>query len=207
MNAENKDSYQDKRRQAIEDAAYSVLAEKGYKAASMLAIARKAKASNETLYNWYGSKQKLFGSLVEANTINVRARLEDQLEPLNEKPIAEALELLGVLLLKLVTGERAIALNRAAAGDVHDTATLGNTIAQSGKLTILPLVGRLFDNARMAGALAYEDNDHIAEIWVSLLIGDLQIQRVIGVRDELTDEEAMARSKRSAALIEIIFGA
>lgn len=207
MSRDINDSYQDKRRKAIEDAAYAVLAEKGYKAASMLAIARKAKASNETLYNWYGNKQKLFGSLVQANTKSIRDRLSDQRQPLKEMPIGEALELLGVLLLGLVTSQRAIALNRAAAGDVHDTGTLGTTIAESGKQTILPLVSDLFENARQTGALNYDDQDRVAETWISLLIGDLQIQRVIGVCEELSEQQTSARAKRAASFINQLFGA
>lgn len=45
------------RRERIEETAYAVLKESGYKAASLLAIARRASVSNETLYNWYGNKQ------------------------------------------------------------------------------------------------------------------------------------------------------
>ena len=48
------------RQQQIEDAAYEVLEAKGYDGTSMLGIARQARASNETLYNWYGDKQGLF---------------------------------------------------------------------------------------------------------------------------------------------------
>ncbi|WP_404927319.1 TetR/AcrR family transcriptional regulator [Mesorhizobium sp. ORM16] len=55
------------RRERIEEAAYAVLRETGYKSASLLAIAKRASASNETLYNWYGNKQTLFRSLIEAN--------------------------------------------------------------------------------------------------------------------------------------------
>ncbi len=207
MSTETKDTYQDKRRAAIEDAAYSVLAEKGYKAASMLAIARKAKASNETLYNWYGNKQKLFESLVVANAQTVRMRLESSLEQPIDVSFAEMLESLGELLLKLVTGERAIALNRAAAGDVHDTATLGQTIASGGKDAILPLIDQFFEDARASGILNYQDDDQIAEIWISLLIGDLQIRRVIGVQPELAEQQFRARSQRAASLINRLFGA
>ncbi len=198
-------SYQHKRRMAIENAAYKVLADKGYKAASMLAIAREARASNETLYNWYGNKQKLFGSLVEANTRELRARLENQAEPLIDMPIDRALTILGVLLPEVVTGERAIALNRAAAGDVHDTATLGKTIAQAGRQTIVPLVANLFEAARASRKLTFNDDDQIAEIWVSLLIGDLQIQRVIGVRPPLTPKQMQARAEQAASLIARLF--
>ena len=145
-----------------------------------------ARASNETMYNWEGNKQKLFGSLVEANTRELRARLDSQAEPLIDMPIHQALTILGALLLELVTSERAIALNRAAAGDVHDPATLSKTIAQAGRQTIVPLVRNLFEAARSSKKLNFSDDDQIAEIGVSLLIGELQIQRVIGILPPLT---------------------
>ncbi|MEQ8740678.1 MAG: helix-turn-helix domain-containing protein, partial [Hoeflea sp.] len=55
------------RQAQIEQAAYEVLEEKGYAATSMLAIAKRARASNETLYNWYGDKTGLFRALVVRN--------------------------------------------------------------------------------------------------------------------------------------------
>ena len=63
---------QKERRMRIENAAYAVLRDKGYKGTSMLAIAKKAGCSNETLYRWYGNKQTLLASLVVANAEAVR---------------------------------------------------------------------------------------------------------------------------------------
>lgn len=57
------------RRGEILDAAFAVFAEKGFAGATMLAIARRAQASKETLYAWFGNKDKLFEALL-------RARLE-----------------------------------------------------------------------------------------------------------------------------------
>lgn len=60
------------RKDQIERAAYEVLKEKGYAGASMLSIARKARASNETVYNWYGDKAGLFKALVQRNAAEVK---------------------------------------------------------------------------------------------------------------------------------------
>ena len=68
------------RQQQIEDAAYEVLESKGYGGTSMLGIARKARASNETLYNWYGDKQGLFQALVTRNAAEVKDHLEEALQ-------------------------------------------------------------------------------------------------------------------------------
>ena len=52
------------RHEAITKAAYAQLAKNGYDGTSMLSIAKAAKASNETLYRWYGDKQGLFAAMV-----------------------------------------------------------------------------------------------------------------------------------------------
>ena len=57
----------------------SIMEEKGYVGASMLAVAKKAKASNETLYNWYGDKRGLFQALVLRNAEDVKTYLEAEL--------------------------------------------------------------------------------------------------------------------------------
>ncbi|WP_419910177.1 TetR/AcrR family transcriptional regulator [Hoeflea sp.] len=186
---------QAQRRQQIEAAAYEVLAEKGYKAASMLAIAKKASASNETLYNWYGNKQTLFRSMVAENARQAR-QLLNSFEENHDDPL-EAVRQLGPVLLRVVTGEKAVALNRAAVGDVHETGQLGPTIAEAGKRTIAPMLAEVFGRARAEGLLDYDDREDVAQVYISLLIGDLQIERAIGVRSVLDDAEISERSQRA----------
>ncbi|MDF1719658.1 MAG: TetR/AcrR family transcriptional regulator [Minwuia sp.] len=164
------------RQQQIETAAYALLEQKGYAGTSMLAIARKARASNETLYNWYGDKQGLFKALVTRNAAEVKALLEAELAS-DEDPIA-TLQLLGPKLLTLLLGDRAIALNRAAAAD--PSGELGAAISLAGRETVLPLIVRVLENARRKGQLAFEQTPAAAALYMDLLVGDLQIRRVIG---------------------------
>lgn len=188
----------------IEKAAYEILAEKGYKAASMLTIAKRASASNETLYRWYQNKQSLFGSLVKENARETKELLEHSIEA-DADPL-ETLQKFGPLLLRLVTGKKAIALNRAAAGDVFDTGTLGKVIASAGKETVFPLVVQVLEKARRKGQMDFEDAHDAADIYTGLLIGDLQIRRVIGVCKQPTKKEMDARSERAFSLILRLFG-
>ncbi|MDR6267417.1 TetR/AcrR family transcriptional regulator [Roseobacter sp. N2S] len=192
------------RRERIEDAAYAVLQEKGYKGASMLDIAKRAGCSNETLYRWYGNKQTLFASLVTANAAAVKAQIEQSIQ--TDGDTIEELRLLGPQLLDLVTSRRAIALNRAAAGDVYHTGTLGPAIAQGGKDTIAPLVGKLIASGMERQMLQRSDPAEIAAIFIALLIGDTQIQRVIGVIPELTDAQKEDRADRACAVIQKLYG-
>ena len=56
---------QQERRQAILSTALDLLQSQGYTATSMLAIARDAGASKETLYSWFGNREGLFVQLIE----------------------------------------------------------------------------------------------------------------------------------------------
>jgi len=189
---------QAERRARIEDAAYSVLADVGYNSASLLAIARRASASNETLYKWYGNKQGLFRALVASNARDAAEILRTALDE-GHAPL-ETLARLGPVLLRLVTGERAIVLNRAAAGDVSDTGTLGRAIAEAGRGTVRPLLVDLLSRAQQKGLIACEDPQDAAETYFHLLIGDLQIRRVIGAIGELPADEIERRASRAFAL-------
>ena len=70
------------RQQQIEAVAYEVLELKGYSGTSMQGIARKARASNETLYNWYGDKQGLFMALVTRNAEEVKHISKQSCKPI-----------------------------------------------------------------------------------------------------------------------------
>ena len=182
------------RQKQIETAAYALLEQKGYAGTSMLAIARKAKASNETLYNWYGDKHGLFKALVTRNAAEVKALLEAELAT-NPNPI-KTLGLLGPKLLTLLLGDRAIALNRAAAAD--PSGELGAAISQAGRESVLPLIVQVLENAKKAKLLAFDRADQTAGLYMDLLVGDLQIRRVIGRAPAPT--EAFCNDRAETAL-------
>jgi AcrR family transcriptional regulator len=178
------------RKREIEEACLDLLAAHGFEKTSMLAVARRAKASNETLYSWYGDKVGLYAALVNRNAQESAAILEAALAGVDE-PVS-ALRRLGPVLLAMVTGERAIALNRAAAADA--TGTLGRIMSEGGRSRILPLLCATLERVAHEGRLGTMEPIEAAELYVSLLIGDLQIRRAIGALPPLTDEAIARRS-------------
>lgn len=62
------------RRGEILDAAFAVFADKGFGATTMLDIARRAQASKETLYAWFGNKDLLFEELLRTRLERIWAR-------------------------------------------------------------------------------------------------------------------------------------
>ena len=81
----------DERRREILDAAFLEFSKKGYAGASMEAIARRARASKETLYAWFENKETLlntlFASRLDGMASRVVAAAEQDPSPSNVLPI------------------------------------------------------------------------------------------------------------------------
>jgi AcrR family transcriptional regulator len=187
----------DARAREIEVAAYILLEEQAFARVSMQAIARAARASNQTLYRWYGDKIGLFRALIVRNAAQVREVLEDaQAQGMRGCAL---LRVIGPALLTMLLGERAAALNRAAAAD--SSGVLGHALAELGRNAFVPRIGQIMAEARAAGELAEQRNgagvppDELAEMWLALLIGDLQARRVIGAIAPLGADEVARRSE------------
>lgn len=162
------------RARLIEAAAYEVLEEKGFSGMSVQAVAKAAKASNETLYRWYGDKTGLFEALIRGNSNLVR----DALDATAAEAALDSLHRIGPVLLSMLLGDRAVALNKAAAADAGGT--LGRALAQEGRSAIAPRIIAIMEDARIAGHLGGGTAQEMAEVYFSLLIGDLQVRRVTG---------------------------
>ncbi len=191
------------REETIEQAAYRLLAIRGYGGSSMLAIAKEAKASNETLYRWYGDKRGLFRRLVERNAAVTKAALEEALAD-KADPLA-SLEAIAPVLLAMLLGERAIALNRAAAAD--ESGELGAAITEAGRGAIAPLLQSLIRRALASDALSAPSAATATEWLLGLLIGDQQIRRVIGALPPLAPKAIQARAATALAAFRQLCGA
>lgn len=188
------------RKQAIETAAIELLIEAGYDGLSMLSVARRARASNETLYRWYGDKTGLFGALVARNAAVIRERLE--VSTARSPSPAEALKNFGPHLLAVLTGPAAVALNQAAAAD--RTGDLGAALASAGREAILPVLKSLISAAQKDGFLAGLELDNAVELYLSLLLGDLQIRLVTRARPFLSDTEIRSRAVNAWSGLELM---
>ena len=156
-------------------------------------IARRARASNETLYRWYGDKQGLFQALVTRNAEEVKEHLKAELE--TDHDAISILGTLGPKLLDLLTGDRAVALNRAAAAD--SSGELGATLSKAGREAVFPLLEQVLLRARDEGALTFDNTAQAVALYLDLLIGDQQIRRVIGRLPSPSKAFCQDRSERA----------
>ncbi len=195
-----KDDRKAARQIEIETAAYALLAEKGFAGTTMLSIARRARCSNETMYNWYGDKLGLMQAMVARNAEVARKVLT---EAQQDAPPLETLRVFGAVLLGVLQGERPVLLNRAAAAD--GSGELGQALAAAGRESIAPLLSALFARAFDEAALTRREGLDPVEIYLGLLIGDLQIRRVIARAPMLSDAEMTSRAHRAVDLMEELF--
>lgn len=199
-----RDENRARRQDEIEAAAYALLEKKGYAGTSMQGIARQARCSNETLYSWYGDKRGLFTALVTRNAAEVRALLEEDLARGGDA--MAGLERIAPKLLALLLGERAVALNRAAAADAGGE--LGAAISAAGRESVLPLIARTLERAREEGRLRFDAGAEAeaAGLFMDLLAGDLQIRRVIGRAPPPDEAFVAARARQALARLRRLLG-
>lgn len=166
------------RRDQIEAAAHAVLLERGYAGASMLEVARRARASNETLYKWYGDKHGLFAEMVKRNAAKGLERLDQAITGPGD--VETRLTQFAVALLSGILSGSAVELNRAAAAD--PSGQLGRTIGAHGREAVMPRLAAMLSGADIGPGFA--DGAAAAETFITLLVGDLQARRIIGTLPE-----------------------
>src|SRR5918993_3293624 len=191
-------------REVVLDAVVELLVERGYQGTTMAAVAERAGSSKETLYAWFGGKQGLFTALIrrqaEATDQAVAAALDD-----GGADPAATLTAFATNLLRLLLGERSVALNRAALAELGGGRAAGR--APAGELAAVllaqgrhrtgPIVEAYLARLAEAGVLGIDDPAEAFQLLYGLVIRDLQIRVLLG--EPPPAPEALAAQARTAA--------
>jgi AcrR family transcriptional regulator len=192
------------RREEILNVALSVLAERGYRGASMLQIARRAQASKETLYAWFGDKRGLFEELVRWQAERVDAVITPNLERDGDEP-SEVLRGFALELQRLLLGERAVVINRAAISEAASDPTFARILATQGRGSVVLKLERYLEEQRERGHLEFEEAEAAIDAIIGLAIGDQQVRRLLGVLPMPETEQMEARAERAARMFLMLF--
>ncbi|MEQ8438698.1 MAG: TetR/AcrR family transcriptional regulator [Ilumatobacter fluminis] len=180
------------RREAdILDAALELLVDDGTGQLTMLAVAKRAGASKETLYSWFGDRSGLIRALIERNgeraAVAVRAAMDDDGRDPRDVLIDHAAGL-----LRLLTSPGSVALNRAAMDDPE----LAAALLAGGRYRVGPIVEEYLARLDETGRLPIPDPAAAYRLLYGLTIRDVQITVLLG--DEppsdrtIADEAALA---------------
>ena len=192
------------RRDAILDAAAAILQERGYRGTTMLEVACRVSASKETLYAWFGNKSGLFQAVIRRNADTVRTVLEGHLDA--NAPVEEALVDVGRALADLLLGDSAVAINRAAISEARSEPVLARILMETGREATLPFFVQYLEQCRDRNLLDFDEPWEAAETFLGLLLGDMQIRRLLGVVDAPEIGDIEERAKRAAIKFLRLFG-
>ena len=193
------------RREEILEVALSVLAERGYRGASMREVAVRSRASKETLYAWFGNKRGLFEELVRWQAQQVDAVIAPNLERDGEDT-SEVLRAFAVELQRLLLGDRAVVINRAAISEAPTDPTFAEVLAAQGRGSVVPKLGRYLMGQRERGRLEFEETGTAIDALIGLTIGDQQVRRLLGALPMPETEEMQARAERAVRSFLALFG-
>ena len=176
----------EKKSEAILDAAMALFAEKGA-SASMEQIARKAGVSKQTLYNRYASKVDIGRALAERRSDAITAPLRSGGEPV------EVLTALAATLLNKLCGPdgrgdmRGVALMSPHAPD------LAEAVYHAGPGESLRRLSLWLEEQDRRGALRVPDPLHAAEMFTGMVMGHGHLRGILGIANPIPDVPARAR--------------
>jgi AcrR family transcriptional regulator len=191
MSATAEKPAKEERRREILDAAFVEFSNKGYAGASMEAIARRARASKETLYAWFENKETLFNTLFASRLDRIVSRVAAAAEadpsPANVLPVIAE----DVIRFMLAIAPLSQAMG---VGEASDKALrlVGKTITEERK----NFVGYIL-RCRDQGYIAFDDDPfEIVSLFVAMAEGEWSLRLGAGMLDELTDEMIAEHAQR-----------
>ena len=166
------------RRREILAALLKVLREHGINGASTARIAAEAKCSKETIYNWFGNRAGLFGALISEQSKVVNFMLAESIKDSGD--VKADLANFAAALLDLLTGEASLLINRAAIGEIGIGDELAAILLAKGRSKTVPLVIKMFEQARDQNLIAFEDSQEVFSVFFGLIVADKQIRSLLG---------------------------
>ncbi len=175
-------SKRDNRRESILDVAQDVFLAEGYAAASMSTIAAKLGGSKGTLYNYFSSKEELFGAIVSRHCIWQREAMFSIL--VDGLDVASALTVVGRNFLRLVLSDRSLNMFRLVVAEAARDPQIGKIFYESGPIPGNARLTGYLKDASDRGALAIDDPQMAAHMFMALCQNRLMKMRLCNYAPE-----------------------
>ena len=159
----------------------------GFGAVSMDTIAREAGVSKATVYAHFGSKEELFGAVIERECERYFARFS--VEELDPRDVRTSLKVLGRRYLELVLSLDGIALHRIMTGEVARFPALGEIFWRAGPERQRVQIESFLRSAAACGTLEFADARSAAEQFLSLARGEIQLRQLLLLAPEAGPNE------------------
>jgi AcrR family transcriptional regulator len=175
-------------------AAFGAFLEKGYEGTSTLEIATRAKVSKRELYANFRDKREMFAAGVGARA--QRMTLPPDLPPAQDRASLEAtLFAFGKSFLHEATQPTVVAVMRLVLAEVGRSPELAETFHKMGREPPRLALVRFLTQAKEAGLVGGSDPVRMAGMFFGLLVGDMQMQLILGVAEPPGDAAIELRAR------------
>jgi AcrR family transcriptional regulator len=168
------------RRAAILEAAADVFFEAGYEGASIDAIIERVGGSKRTLYDAFGSKERLFAAIVAENVNQVLVALAPQ--ELSGHDLRSTLTDFGTRLMRMLMSPRALALYRAVVAESVRFPELARVFYDNGPGRASARLAEVLEQYRGQGEIEVADCRRAADQFVGMIRDNSHLEVVLGLR-------------------------
>lgn len=180
------------RRAAILAAAREVFLERGFEAATLDEIIRRAGGSRATVYAQFGGKEGLFGAIIAKVCADIVAPL---IHVRQEENFEATLYAIGRRYLEALLNPTGLALYRLAAGESGRFPELGRQVYAAGPATAARELAAYLRRESTRSDLSLADPDLAARHFLELVKGDLHTRALFNV-DAAPSESEIATCVR-----------
>ena len=153
-------------------------------------IPAESSCSKETLYNWFGDRDGIMLALAHEQASGMRQAMADRFANA-QGSLENRLSSCATLLLDIMTGDAALAVNRVAMAQASlEKAELGEAVMADWNEQVAAPFMEIFQQGNESGDLAVHSPQEAFENLVGLLIGDRQRRLLLG-EDMRPDPAAM----------------
>lgn len=175
------------RRRAILNAATAVFLEKGYSSATVADVIKKSGGSRQTLYALFGGKQGLFEAIIAESNAEIFRPLEAEGQ-LDRSPDEILLEI-GKRFVEMVLAPSALGVFRLVVSEGPLMRELVDRFWALGPARTVTAFEEYFSGQTRRGVLQVPDANQAARQFQGMLIGNFQIQCLLGVCEIPSPEE------------------
>ncbi|WP_185021864.1 TetR/AcrR family transcriptional regulator [Pseudomonas poae] len=174
------------KKEALLDVACELFLTKGYAAVSIDEVVARVSQSKTNVYSWFGGKRELFMACVRRM---LQVWVEHLRHDYSDMAPQEALYGLGKKILELVLSERAVILHRLVIAESVDFPEVAQAWMEAGPVQSYQLIAELLDRFQHRGDFREVNSLSGAKFFHDLLLGDMQLQIMLGIRQPPTEAE------------------
>ena len=189
------DTTSQKKYSEILSAATDLFFERGYEGVSVDAIVDRVGGSKTTVYSYFGGKDGLFAAVVEKTCSEFMKPLLE-LDPGKAGP-KTSLYRIGEQFLSTVMSEPGRAVFLAVISESRRFPHLAQRFFAAGPGTYVKIIGFNIEQWQKEGLLRAGNPELLAEQFIGLLIGTLNVTRLLGITTTLTETEIKTRIQRA----------